>query len=60
MRTNAPTPKQINYILDLIGERHEWAAFGEIAKDMQVSTTAAQRRATRRDASTTISRLLDS
>lgn len=57
MTTNGPTTKQISYILDLIGARHEWAAYGEIAKDMRVSTTAAQRRATRRDASRTIDRL---
>lgn len=54
---NYPTDKQINYILRLCNGRHDWDAYAEIAKDMGCSTSAAQRRATKGDASKTIDRL---
>lgn len=54
---NTPTDKQISYILSLIDERHESAAYHEIATTMGCSATAAARRSTRRDASATIDRL---
>ena len=57
MTPNQPTEKQIAYILRLCRGSHESHAFGEIAKDMGVSTSAATKRATSQDASTTIARL---
>lgn len=52
-----PTEKQISFILRLINGRREDDAYREIAKDMRVSLTAARKRATKQDASDTISRL---
>ena len=57
MDANGPTDKQMKYILSLCGGRYDSHAFGEIARDMGVSTTAASRRATKDDASRTIERL---
>lgn len=54
---NGPTDRQIAYIMDLIDGRHESDAYRAIAETMGCSTTAAMRRATRRDASRTIDRL---
>lgn len=54
---NRPTDKQINFILSMCNGRHESDAFSEIAKDMGCSTSAAQRRATKQDASRTIERM---
>lgn len=55
-----PTDKQIDYILCLINSRFPYDAFREIAKDMGCSVSAAQRRATKVDASHTIGRLIGS
>lgn len=56
-RPNAVTDKQIDYILSLCHGRHDSDAYREIARDMGCSMTAAQQRATKRDAASTIDRL---
>jgi transposase len=55
--SNAPTQKQISYILSLCGGRYDSDAYREIAKTCGISTSSAQRRATKADASKTIDRL---
>jgi hypothetical protein len=55
---NDTTDKQISCILRLISGRHASDAFREIAKDMGCSMTAAMKRATKQNASVTITRLL--
>jgi len=57
MTANAPTAKQIAYILSLTGGRHESDAYRAIAKVLGISTSSAQRRATKSDASRTIDAL---
>lgn len=56
---NRPTRKQLDYILSLCDGRYDSHAYAEIAKDMGCSTSAAQRRSTKADASETIDRLLN-
>ncbi len=57
-QSNAPTEKQINFILKLSGGSREWDAFHQIAKTIGCSASAATKRATMAHASATIERLL--
>lgn len=54
---NDPTEKQIEYILALTNGKWPRDAYYEMARDMGCSTTSAERRATKQDASRTITRL---
>jgi hypothetical protein len=54
---NNPTQKQISYILSLCGGRYASDAYREIGKTCGINTSSAQRRATKEDASRTITRL---
>lgn len=54
---NKPTEKQIAYINSLIGGRYDSDAYRAIGKVCNISTSSAQRRATKEDASKTIDTL---
>ena len=54
---NKPTDKQIAFILSLVGGRYDSDAYRAIGEVCGISTSAAERRATKQDASRTISEL---